>query len=269
MQLWEQDPHVPEYLNGLRDCQKKAKRAGLPFLDDLLAAIAYYSLLKPNSFPKGRPKWDGKIPKHHTLHSWEDYLLPLHKVLEQESRLATGRSDIFGSTHSSALVHDISPPTTSGTPGSHISGAPASFRDQFDGHFSALSAAANGITAVMESLAAATTTQYKNNLASMAELKTLSIASSAMTGGGTRDSATGRTSPNKRTKSNLCINQLLSEIKGKWVPGGFCSTHGHGVGPGHSSKTCNNKTKEGETGGHNNSATRAHPSGLGQNKNKD
>ena len=45
--------------------------------------------------------------------------------------------------------------------------------------------------------------------------------------------------------------------------------HVHGVGPGHSSKNCNNKTKEGETGGHNNSATRAHPSGPGQNKNKD
>ena len=83
MQLWEQDPHVPEYLNGLRDCQKKSKRAGLPFLDDLLAAISSYSLLKPNLFPKGRPKWDGKIHKHQTLHAWEDYFLPLHKALKQ------------------------------------------------------------------------------------------------------------------------------------------------------------------------------------------
>ena len=30
-QLWEQDPCITEYLNGLRDVQKKAKRAGLPF----------------------------------------------------------------------------------------------------------------------------------------------------------------------------------------------------------------------------------------------
>ena len=39
-QLWEQDPHIPEYLNGLRDGQKKVNRAGLPFSDNLLAAIA-------------------------------------------------------------------------------------------------------------------------------------------------------------------------------------------------------------------------------------
>ena len=61
-QLWDQDPCVLEYLNGLRDSHKKAKCAGLPFLDDLLAAIASSSLLKANSLPKDCPKWDGKIP---------------------------------------------------------------------------------------------------------------------------------------------------------------------------------------------------------------
>ena len=121
----------------------------------------------------------------------------------------------------------------------------------------------------MESLAVATTTQYKTILASMAELKTLSIAASAITIGGTCDSATGCPSPNKRSKSNLRINQLMLAIKGKWVPGGFCTMHVHGVGPRHSSKTCNNNIKEGETGGHNNSATRAHPSRPGRNKYKD
>ena len=121
----------------------------------------------------------------------------------------------------------------------------------------------------MESLAAATTMQYNKILASMAELKTLSIAESATTGGGTWDSAIGRSSPNKLTKSNLRINQLMLAIKGKWVPGGFCTMHVHGVGPRHSSKTCNNNIKEGETGGHNNSATRAHPSRPGRNKYKD
>ena len=66
-QLWDQDPRVPEYLNSLRDDQKKAKRAGLPFSDDLLATIASSSLLKSNSFPKYRPKWNGKISKDQTL----------------------------------------------------------------------------------------------------------------------------------------------------------------------------------------------------------
>ena len=81
-QLWEKKTRVPEYLNGLRNVQKKAKRAGLPFSDDLLAAIASSSLLKSNSLPKDRPKWDGKIPEYHTLQAWEDYFLPTHKALE-------------------------------------------------------------------------------------------------------------------------------------------------------------------------------------------
>ena len=127
--LREQDPRVTEYLNGLRDGKKRAKRAGLPFSDNLLAAIASSSLLKSKSFPKDRPKWDGKIPKDQTLQAWEDYFLSLHKSLERESILATGRSDVFGSAHSAALIHDISPPTTTGTPGIHITGAPYSFME--------------------------------------------------------------------------------------------------------------------------------------------
>ena len=140
--------------------------------------------------------------------------------------------------------------------------------DQFNGYFGALSTTVTRSTVVMESLAAVTTTQYNKILASMAELKTLSIVESATTGGGTRDSATDRPYPDKCTKSNICINQLMSEIKGKYVPGGLCSTHGHVMGPRNSSKYCNNKTKEGDTGGHNNSATSDHPSGPGRNKNK-
>ena len=111
--------------------------------------------------------------------------------------------------------------------------------------------------------------QYEKILAVMAELKTMSIAAAATTGGGNRDIATGRLTPDKRTKSNLRINQLMSEIKGKWVPGRFCSTHSHVVGAVHSSKNFNNKTRKGKTDGHNNNATCANPSGPVQNKNKD
>ena len=128
-QLWEKDPRVPEYLNGLVDGQKKLKRAGLPISYDLLAAIASSLLLKANSSPKDRPKWDVKIPEDQTLQAWEYYFLPLHKSLKQESRLATGRSDAFGSEHSASLVHDITPSATARTPGSKIAGTPASFME--------------------------------------------------------------------------------------------------------------------------------------------
>ena len=75
-QLWDKYPRVPEYLNGLRYGQKKEKRAGLPFSDDLLAAIASSLLIKSKLFPKDRPKWDGKIPEYQTLKAWKDYFLP-------------------------------------------------------------------------------------------------------------------------------------------------------------------------------------------------
>ena len=67
----------------------------------------------------------------------------------------------------------------------------------------------------MESMAAATTTQHNKILASMAKLKMLSIAGSATTGGGTRDSATVHPYPDEPTKANLRINQLMSVIKEK------------------------------------------------------
>ena len=44
--LWEQYPCVPEYLNALKDVQKKSVRAGLPFTNNLLTAIGSSSLLK-------------------------------------------------------------------------------------------------------------------------------------------------------------------------------------------------------------------------------
>ena len=141
--------------------------------------------------------------------------------------------------------------------------------EKFDGHFGALSVASTGISVVTEALATSTTKQYEKVMSTMTDLKTPSIAAAATTGGGNRDSATGRLTPDKRTKSNLHINQLMSAIKGKWFPGVLCSTHSHSVGPGHSRKNCNNKTREGETGGHNKNATRSNPSTPVQNKNKD
>ena len=126
----------------------------------------------------------------------------------------TGRSNAFVSAHSAILIHGITPSATAGTSGSQGDGAPASFMEQFDGHSGALSAAATGSTAVMEALATAANTQYEKILTTMAELKTLSIVAAETTSGGNRDSATGRLTPDERTKSNLRINQLMSAIKG-------------------------------------------------------
>ena len=72
--------------------------------------------------------------------------------------MATGRGDAFGSSHSAALIHDITHSAMAGTARSQSAGAPASFMEQFYGHFGALSAASTGSTVVMEALVTATTT---------------------------------------------------------------------------------------------------------------
>ena len=93
----------------------------------------------------------------------------------------TGCGNAFGSTHFAILIHGITPSATAETDRSQGEGTPASFMEQFDGHFGALSVAVTGIIVVMEALAMATTTQYKKILAAMAELKTLSITAAATT----------------------------------------------------------------------------------------
>ena len=92
--------------------------------------------------------------------------------------------------------------------------------------------------------------------------------------GGGGSSGGGRNRPftsDYHTKAAARINQLKAEIRGIWITGAaskFCSIHGWGLGPGHDSMSCKNKTIEGDTGGHVNSATRSNPVGPRKNKNK-
>ena len=55
---WADNPHVPEYVNRLKDAQKKLVRAKLLIDDKWLATIATGLLLATGSFPKQRPDWD-------------------------------------------------------------------------------------------------------------------------------------------------------------------------------------------------------------------
>ena len=69
------------------------------------------------------------------------------------------------------------------------------------------------------------------------------------------------------SKATDRINQLQSGICGSWITGPsakFCSTHGWGLGPDHDSMSC----REGEPGGHVNTATQANPVGPRKNKKK-
>eukprot|EP00804_Cyclotella_cryptica_P009177 CCRYP_003216-RA/>CCRYP_003216-RA protein AED:0.27 eAED:0.13 QI:0/0/0/0.66/1/1/3/0/546 len=59
------------------------------------------------------------------------------------------------------------------------------------------------------------------------------------------------------------LGQLQATTKHKWAPGGFCSTHGWGVGASHTSTECKKMQA-----GHVDSATRANPQGPGATRNK-
>ena len=215
--LWEQDPRVPEYLNSLKDAQKKSVRAGLPFSDNLLTAIVSPSLLKANFFPKDRATWDGKEPAEQTLKAFKDFFLHLHKEMECECRLVGVRTDIFGSATAAILGHGIKPRPTAMAGAAGSLGPDASFMAQFDAHFTALSAAAADSNVVQESLAAAATTQYIAIISKLKALKALYIAPSSGGGGGSSSGGGGggRNRPftsDDHTKASARINQLQAEI---------------------------------------------------------
>ena len=168
-QLWEQDPRFPEYPNALEDANKKSVRAGLPFLENIPAAIAISSLLNASSFPNDRPKWVGNLPAEQTFKSWQKFFLPLHQSLKRKKRVATGRGKVFGTTSSAVQIHSTAPSSMAGT--AIHQGAPTSFIEQFDRHFGALASTATDINVVIKQLAATATTKYNQITASIAELK--------------------------------------------------------------------------------------------------
>ena len=238
--LWKQDPRVPQYLKTLKDAQKKSVRAGLPFTDDLLTTIGSSSLLKEKSFPKDRATWDVKDPAEQTLKASEEFFLSIHKGMERECRLAGVRADVFGSAAAAIRGHGIKPRPTATAGAAGALGPDASFMAQFDAHFTALSAAASGSNVEQESLATAATTQYSAIIYKLEALELLYVAPGG--GGGNGRNFTS----DDRAKAAARINQLQAAIRGSWITGSaskFCSTHGWGLGTGHESTLCKNKTK--------------------------
>ena len=247
--LWAADPRVPEYINALEESQKKSVRAELPISDDLLAAFASSSLLAENSFPTDRPAWDGKPPAEQTWAAWKATFLPLHKAMERGRRAATGRADTFGSASAAILVHGTSGPSSASPSGSpHLPFADVVGAEQMDQHFDALAAAATASSTVIEQLVSATTAQY-------AEIKDLLQGISGdLPSAATAGTTTSPPASNDAKK----VATYKKAIQQRWMIGGFCSTHGFGVGYKHTSANC----KE-QCAGHIAASTRANPRGPG------
>ena len=149
--LWATDPRVPEYINTIKDAQRKVLRAALPMSDDHLAAFATTLILAENSFPNDRPAWDGKPPNEKTWQKWKDTFLPLHRALEREKLETMGRKKTCGSTTSALATHMIDPSRVQQP-------APQFQKDAqtLDDHFDDLAAAATTSNYALETLSTVT-----------------------------------------------------------------------------------------------------------------
>jgi hypothetical protein len=234
---WEEDPHVPKYINNLEDAQKKAARATLPITNEWLAATATKSLLAAGSFPIQCPVWDARLPATKTWTAWKKWARKSQLTVEREQRASGARGDTFGSASSAINYHR--PASSSGFAGAAGRASQPSFEEQFANGMDALTLAATNKKAVLDNLVSSNKVLSELTAKKIAAIEQLIISKMAAPGAG----------------------QLRAAIKGKWATGWFCSTHGYGMSATHNSTTC--KTKK---PGHVDTATRSTPAGPGHDK---
>ena len=105
--------------------------------------------------------------------------------------------------------------------------------EKFDGHFESLDSADTNSNVILERLTSATITQYTNITkflsAIIANSANANIVSAAT--GTPRNTSihTPALPPEENDNINRRITQLKTEVRGKWISGSFCFTHGHGV----------------------------------------
>ena len=103
-------------------------------------------------------------------------------------------------------------------------------------------------------LTSATTKQYNTITRLLGDLRLRSTSPS------TGNAARNQTIPSQQT---CTIKTLQAAVKNCWAVGGFCSTHGWGVGLNHTSGSCKNKGSV-----HVEAATCDKPAGPGASKSK-
>jgi hypothetical protein len=243
---WQDDPRVPEYINRLEEAQKKAVRANLPISNAWLAATASLSLLTAGSFPKQRTDWDALAPAAKTWPAWKTWARTAQQTVEREQRATSARSDVFGSASAAIAFHQTTPPVHEFAGGALSS----SFQEQFASGMDALALAATNDKTVLDNLVATNKTLSDSIAKKLSNLEALLA----------KNSASNPSAPSS-TNDARQVAQLKAAIKGKWVAGGFCSSHGYGVSADHSSKTCKKKKP-----GHVDTATRDNPAGHGADK---
>ena len=185
-----------------------------------------------------------------------------------------------GAAAASQLVHNIVPATNHSPFHGETCVLPqgANLANDFDAHFDNLATAETHgneiVQGMLDHLAWSATSQHievKKLLAAVKSALTSIGGQNNDGGGGTTGSTSGggtitaHTTVTVKQKETLDrrIVQLQTPVNLKWIQGGFCSTHGHGVGYKQDSKSCSNKYM-----GHVDAATRENSAGPGTSKKK-
>jgi hypothetical protein len=226
---WEEDPHVPEYINKLEDAQKKALRASLPITNEWLVATASKSLLVAASFPTQRVVWDAQLPATKTWPAWKQWARETQHTIKREQRASGGRGNTFSSTSAAIGYHCPNPSASGFATGAFHSPTSPSFVEQFTSGMDALALAATNEKALLDNLVTSNKT-----LSELTAKKIACIEELISSRGATQAAAS---SP----ADAKLVAQLRVAIKGKRAPGGFCSMHGYGVAADHNSSNCKNK----------------------------
>ncbi len=91
-QYYEGTPIIPEYIQLLKDAQRKVARAGLPITDQTLTILASTALLAADTFPRTTILWEELAPADKTWPAWKAAYLDARKLRANRLR-ATGGAD--------------------------------------------------------------------------------------------------------------------------------------------------------------------------------
>ena len=90
LRWWSNNPRVPEYVNRLKDAQKKSIGANLPISDMWISAIGTGSLHAAVRFLKQFPDWDSLPRANKTLDAWRK-TFHAHQIILKLKQRATGK----------------------------------------------------------------------------------------------------------------------------------------------------------------------------------
>eukprot|EP00804_Cyclotella_cryptica_P009971 CCRYP_015405-RA/>CCRYP_015405-RA protein AED:0.48 eAED:0.22 QI:0/0/0/0.66/1/1/3/0/674 len=170
--------------------------------------------------------------------------------MEREQRASGNCSDVFGSASSAIAAHGT--PTAAFHP---TRASPSNNQlptlSELESHLDNMAMAVTNEKAMLDSLITSNATLTKITADKLTKLEKLVLDLKPSAHRSTQSVQLPPTSADSRG-----LSQLRAAIKHKWIPGGFCSTHGLGVSAGHSRADCKGKRPD-----HIDFATRTNPQG--------